>query len=717
MSEESPTTQRLVNGNSAHSSPRLRVTIAGAGIGGLAAAIGLRKQGHLVQVYEQASSVRGVGFGIHLAPNGVGLLRALGVDIEAGGAVPMNAIRYYKHNGELLSREDRKATAGKWQNQWFLASRVRLHESLVRIATSPEGEGTPVSIHTSCKVAKLDPLTGTVELQDRTVIEGDVIVGADGVFSRTRDLITGTRVEPYRSRHNCFRMMLKREDLLTDPSVHAPEDETMDMIYSPTTKTVLYPTLDNTRYNCVVTHLTELTSGQVDNPKEKLLEVCKDYSAPFRNLFNKADPDLLKVWPLFDMETLPTFTKERLAIIGDAAHPFTPHLAQGGVMALEDAVSLSVMLSRGTTAAEVPERLQLFVKARHERGTTTQKISLLVGGDTVEETNTEEEAGEKKESVLNVHKYLDMALSHDEFHASTQILREWQWQQARHLSWRQPTVFGPSPGPQRDISGRPQLNPNATTVTVSIKFETSATLLRNLFPNQNYCFDKPDTVTTASFCIQNHLNLDWLACGSYDSFAFYIHDVQYTSPEGKPSELATYCPIMFENLPDSICSGREELGLPKLFSDIACSSGSHDYQAKISWRGAEWASFKLEDLQVGSPDLLKNDPLASQGILVHKYMPKTGHTAEGSDEAQCRDAEYDVFYPGHEKDAVENGISPALTSCGGRASFEIKDLGFDKLPTLHHIVARLAEIPVFKIVEGNITKQQGEEKWSNGLRL
>jgi 2-polyprenyl-6-methoxyphenol hydroxylase-like FAD-dependent oxidoreductase len=75
------------------------------------------------------------------------------------------------------------------------------------------------------------------------------------------------------------------------------------------------------------------------------------------------------------MPTLPEWVEDRLVGIGDAVHPFLPYRASGGAMAIEDAVSLSVMLPRGIAAADVPERLKVYPKARHERVTTIQEMT------------------------------------------------------------------------------------------------------------------------------------------------------------------------------------------------------------------------------------------------------------------------------------------------------------------------------------------------------
>lgn len=115
--------------------------------------------------------------------------------------------------------------------------------------------------------------------------------------------------------------------------------------------------------------------------KEHLLDIYHDFEPGVVKMLELSDPETIKVYPLFDMPTLPTYVNDRLALIGDAAHPFTPHLAQGGAMAIEDAVSLAVMLPAGTTAAQVPQRLQLYNKARYERASTVQNNSRITGGD------------------------------------------------------------------------------------------------------------------------------------------------------------------------------------------------------------------------------------------------------------------------------------------------------------------------------------------------
>ncbi len=339
-----------------------------------------------LQLYEQSGFTNEAGAAIHVVPNAVGLLQRLGVHVEEKGAVLLEQIRALKQSGELLSTTDNVKAAGRWQNKWFLTHRAHLHKHLKEVATSADGKGRPVQVHTSSKIVNTDPHTGTVVLQDGTQVHGDLIVGADGVRSATRAAVTEKEFLPFKSNHSAMRFLITKDSALADPVTRdwATPNGSMDMWYGPNDlKIVLYPCVNNTLFNFVCIHPAALSGTSDDynesGSKDKLLEIYRDFEPRVLHLLDKADANTLKVYPLFDMDTLPIFVNDRLALIGDAAHPFTPHLAQGGAMAIEDAVSLAITLPLGTTPDEVPERLELYNQARYGRATTVQNNSRLVG--------------------------------------------------------------------------------------------------------------------------------------------------------------------------------------------------------------------------------------------------------------------------------------------------------------------------------------------------
>ena len=311
---------------------------------------------------------------------------------------------------------------------------------------------------------------------------------------------------------------------------------------------------------------------------------------------------------------------------------------------------------------------------------------------------------------------MDHGLSHDAVHHATQISREYQWSQLPQAYWRQPTVFGPLPGPRQDFKGLPysiQIPPS--TLVSTIKFRTSATLLRNLFPDPSYSFSKTDTVATASFSVQTLKNMPWLAGGSYDLIAFAIHGVQYTERSGKVTR-GSFCPVLFENLADPILSGREELGFPKLFSDISIVDENGRREVSVSWRGAGWAKLSWNGIekQAGqvNGDIYQHDHPAeeTEGLFVHKYIP----ASDVNDRKQQRaDADYNVYIPGY----TDGSSGSTTVSKAADAEFEISNLGFQKLPTIHHIIERLAEVPCFEVVEATVTEADEVADLSNARRL
>jgi 2-polyprenyl-6-methoxyphenol hydroxylase-like FAD-dependent oxidoreductase len=123
----------------------------------------------------------------------------------------------------------------------------------------------------------------------------------------------------------------------------------------------------------------------------------KEFNPVVLTILDQVEPESLKLWTLLDMDKLPTWINDKLALLGDAAHPFLPRRpstlppvhdthewsdqAQGGAAAIEDALSLSAVLPFGTRPADVPERLHLYEKIRYERAHAIQQFTRLAGRD------------------------------------------------------------------------------------------------------------------------------------------------------------------------------------------------------------------------------------------------------------------------------------------------------------------------------------------------
>lgn len=113
------------------------------------------------------------------------MLRRWGIFAEEFGAVQLNRIQERSYSGHLIKDIDGSVPNKQWQHPWLLSHRVNLHEKLKALVIETEGSGPPASLHTSSKVVHLDPEKGRVELADGTVVQGDVVLGADGIYVRS----------------------------------------------------------------------------------------------------------------------------------------------------------------------------------------------------------------------------------------------------------------------------------------------------------------------------------------------------------------------------------------------------------------------------------------------------------------------------------------------------------------------------------------------------
>lgn len=367
----------------------LTILIVGAGIGGLTAAIALRQQGHHIKIFEQSRFAEELGAAIHLAPNSNSILRRLGIFAERFGSVVANILTEYNGNGEILRQVELHETNKLWQHPWHLAHRAHLHETLKQAAISQEGKGVPVELNTRSRITKIDEQNGILTLETGTTIQGDLIIGADGVHSLARTRISPTTT-PFSSGKSAFRFLIPRTTILSDPrtSPFITESGELKIWYEDDRRIVMYPTSHNDLLNFVCIHPSADSSSSSATSDwnqqaslRTLQETYQTFDPAVQELIAKADPNTLKAWTLLDMNELPTFAKGRLALIGDAAHPFLPHQGQGAGMAIEDGAALSVVLPLGTTRDEVPERLRLYDEIRHERATRVQEVSRIIGGD------------------------------------------------------------------------------------------------------------------------------------------------------------------------------------------------------------------------------------------------------------------------------------------------------------------------------------------------
>lgn len=289
-------------------------------------------------------------------------------------------------------------------------------------------------------------------------------------------------------------------------------------------------------------------------------------------------------------------------------------------------------------------------------------------------------------------------------------MRKWDWSRKPGLYWRMPVSFGPFPGPRQTFEGRPRSSAQSTFTIASIKFKTSRTILENLFPSSSFRFKSPGTVAYASFSQTTLDKMEWLGGSGYRYFGLYIHGVEYVQNDGQVLE-GTFLPILFEDLTDPIISGREELGIPKLYCSIDLWRRNSSYWIQAGWQGASFGKFALDGLRevslgddkgtIGGED--------DHGIFSYKYVPAVGQRGKA-------DVEYAIFVPhAEEAKAVESKVQKVYKA--DRASVSLDPLHWEALPTLYHIISRLAEIPVYEVVEAKVVEGVGVPNFSSARRI
>jgi hypothetical protein len=298
--------------------------------------------------------------------------------------------------------------------------------------------------------------------------------------------------------------------------------------------------------------------------------------------------------------------------------------------------------------------------------------------------------------------YTTYNFGHDEMHNSANVFKRWLWSKNPNLCWRMPISFGPSPGPRRDVLGRPQPGHSARTfMTASVEFKTSRAYLETLFPTASFRFRSPAMICTASLSATTLGNVSWLGGGGYNQCGLYIHGVEYVREDGM-SIVGTYLAVLFEDLADSVVSGRDELGMSKLYCQLDIDRRPESYNLAASWRGAKFLDFSLEGLEVDDPSTEHGIIGSGEddfGILTYRYIPAVGEPGKAEGAYAC------VVPHAEELKTVVPEIKVVARSTNAGIKFDGRD--WKSLPTLHHVASGLAEIPIYGIVGAKIVEGLG----------
>jgi 2-polyprenyl-6-methoxyphenol hydroxylase-like FAD-dependent oxidoreductase len=325
--------------------------IAGAGLGGLATSIALAQRGWTVRVHERSDTLRMFGAGIWLWENGLLALAALGVEKEATKrARRIETLVARDQNGRPLMQR----SFGE-RDRMVLPPRADLYDALIARARELD-----VEILTNSTAVAARP-RGELELDDGTVLTADLVVAADGVFSRVRESLLLTRRIDYLDEGYTRLLIPRREE---DPATEITE-------YWSGSRRLLYdPCTDDLNYVCLCCHVDDVAGRRVPVDKETWLASFPQLGGIIERI------DEVGRWDRAMRVTCRHWSRGRAALVGDAAHGQPPNLGQGANLTFQNALALADYLDGG---ADVETALAAWEKGERPLTDHVQKWTDIYG--------------------------------------------------------------------------------------------------------------------------------------------------------------------------------------------------------------------------------------------------------------------------------------------------------------------------------------------------
>lgn len=350
----------------------LPIVIAGGGIGGLAAALALSQRSISSHVYERRTAFAEEGAGIQLGPNGTKVLNALGLTDALRDAVAIPDALSVRCG--VSGRELTRLPLGSWIADRHGAPYWTIHRQDLHAALLARAQSEPrITLHTNSEVLSFENRGDRIDalIAGANPVQAVALIAADGLWSRLRAEVTAApAITP--TGKCAYRGVVQSSNL---PKGLAAND--IHIWLSPGAHVVHYPVRAGREIAVVVIVNAAETRESWSSPaaKDWLASRAAAFQEPVRSLLQAIDS--WRMWPLQTMPPLNTWTQGRVALLGDAAHPVLPFLAQGGVLALEDAAILAQCLA--DTSASVPDRLAKYAQARMPRTARVARASARNG--------------------------------------------------------------------------------------------------------------------------------------------------------------------------------------------------------------------------------------------------------------------------------------------------------------------------------------------------
>jgi salicylate hydroxylase len=355
-----------------------RVAIIGGGIGGLTAANALRQRGVDVVVHEAAPELREIGAGVALAPNAMRVLRALGLEDAVRRVEGRTESRatFNGKTGRVISRTSRLQEA-----TLFGIQSATLHRAdLLSVLAAPLPADV-VRLGARCTGVDSDGERAIARFADGSEVTADIVIGADGIHSAVRASLFGPD-DPRFTGKICYRSVV--------PAAALPGERSESyggQWLGPHGTIVLYPLRGDELIN-VVCHYDDEDyrheSWVAECEDAEVLERYAGWHESLLRIFSAAE--VWYKWALYDRDPIPRWTRGRVSLLGDAAHPMLPYLGQGACQAIEDGCVLAAALAAAPDdpvaalaryeQARRPRASQVVLTAR-DRGSSNHLVSPL----------------------------------------------------------------------------------------------------------------------------------------------------------------------------------------------------------------------------------------------------------------------------------------------------------------------------------------------------
>jgi salicylate hydroxylase len=314
-----------------------RVAIIGGGIGGLTAARALRRRDVEVAIYESAPELREIGAGVALGPNAMKVLRSLDLedDVRAIAGRWEWAVTRHGKTGRVISKTSRGQQATVFGSAGATAHRADLLDVLAHSLP-----GDIVTLGARCVGVESDGTVAVAKFQDGSEVEADVVIGADGIHSAARESLFGPDAPRFTGKI-CYRSVVPVDAVLGEP----PPAENVQWL-GPHGTIVLYPVRRDELIN-VVCHYDDdgyrHESWVTECERSEVLERYAGWHESLLRVFSAGE--VWYKWALYDRDPIPQWTRGRVTVLGDAAHPMLPYLGQGACQAIEDGCVLAAALA------------------------------------------------------------------------------------------------------------------------------------------------------------------------------------------------------------------------------------------------------------------------------------------------------------------------------------------------------------------------------------